>query len=131
MFISNNCTSFHLWWKKNLAKHRSLKRLCRWNIYMFGFTSTGFILIVLWYVLLYLLTISYNLSIETFFENESCIFRFNFYGSNECFSNNRFSFIMRWIYFYIIFFLPWFHWSIVKFTTFIDPNFNWLAIRFF
>ena len=37
---------------------------------MFDFTSTGFILIVLWYVLLYLLTMSSNLSIYTFFETE-------------------------------------------------------------
>ena len=33
------------------------------SIFMFYFTSTGFILIVLCYVLLYLLTISYNSSI--------------------------------------------------------------------
>ena len=38
--------------------------------YNFNFPSTGFILIVLWYVLLYLLTISSNLSIYRFFETE-------------------------------------------------------------
>ena len=38
------------------------------SIYVLGFTSTGFILIVLWYVLLYLLTISSNLWIYTFFD---------------------------------------------------------------
>ena len=37
-------------------------------IYVLDFTSTGFILIVLWYELLYLLTISSNLSIYTFFD---------------------------------------------------------------
>ena len=33
------------------------------SIYVFDFTSAGFILVALWYVLLYLLTISSNLSI--------------------------------------------------------------------
>ena len=40
------------------------------SIYVFDFTSTGFILIVLWYVLLYLSNISSHLSIYTFFEIE-------------------------------------------------------------
>ena len=40
------------------------------SIYMLEFTSAGFILIVLWYVLLYLLTMSSNLSIHTFFNIE-------------------------------------------------------------
>ena len=43
-----------------------------------GFTSTVFILIVLWYVLLYLLTISSNLSIYTFLILKSCIYKFCF-----------------------------------------------------
>ena len=37
---------------------------------MLGFTSAGLVLIVLWHVLLYLLTMSSNLSIKTFFEIE-------------------------------------------------------------
>ena len=38
---------------------------------VFAFTSAGFILIVIWYVLSYLLTnLSSNLSIETFFETK-------------------------------------------------------------
>ena len=37
---------------------------------MFDFTSTGFILIVLWFVLFYLLATSSNLSKYTFFETE-------------------------------------------------------------
>ena len=40
------------------------------SIYVFDFTSTGFILIVQWYVLLYLSNISSHLSIYTFFEFE-------------------------------------------------------------
>ena len=40
------------------------------SIYVFDFTSTGFILIVQWYVLLYLSNISSHLSIYTFFEIE-------------------------------------------------------------
>ena len=38
------------------------------SIYMLDFTSTGFTLILLWYLLLYLLTISSNLSMYTFFD---------------------------------------------------------------
>ena len=38
------------------------------SIYVLDFTSTGFILTVLWYVLLYLLAISSNLSTYTFFD---------------------------------------------------------------
>ena len=41
------------------------------RIYVFDFTSTGLILIVLWYVLLYLLTISSNLSLYKLFETRS------------------------------------------------------------
>ena len=40
------------------------------SIYVLGFTSTGFALIVLWYALLYVLTISSNLSIYTFLDTE-------------------------------------------------------------
>ena len=40
------------------------------SIYVFDFTSTGFILIVLWYVFIYLSNISSHLSIYTFFEIE-------------------------------------------------------------
>ena len=35
------------------------------------FTSIGFILVVLWYILLYLLTLSSNLSIYAFFDTEA------------------------------------------------------------
>ena len=37
---------------------------------MLGFTSACLVLMVLWHVLLYLLTMSSNLSIKTFFEIE-------------------------------------------------------------
>ena len=58
---------------------------------MLGFTPTGYIVMILWYVLLYLLTISSNLSMFKFFR----VFEnFIFEGSNDAFSNNRFSFIM-------------------------------------
>ena len=46
------------------------------SIFMFYFTSTGFILIVLCYVLLYLLTKSSNLSIIKFFELTLCFYKF-------------------------------------------------------
>ena len=41
------------------------------SIYVLDFTSTDFILIILSYVLLCLLTISSNLSIYTFFDTEN------------------------------------------------------------
>ena len=40
------------------------------SIYVLSLTSTGFILIVLWYILLYSFTISSNLSIYTFFDTD-------------------------------------------------------------
>ena len=40
------------------------------SIYVFDFTSTGFILIVQWYVLFYLSNMSSHLSIYMFFEIE-------------------------------------------------------------
>ena len=82
------------------------------SIYMLDFISTGFILMLLWYVLLYSLTISSILSKDTFFDIEV-------------------------IYFSILFFkvlinlsaIKDFLWSIVKFTTFVYPHFVWLAFR--
>ena len=49
-----------------------------------------------------------------------CIFK----GSNESFSNSRFSFI-KCFYHYIIILQKGFHWSIMKFTAFVDPYFVW------
>ena len=46
------------------------------SIYVLNLTSTGLILILLWYVLLYSLTMSFNLSIYAFFDIKSCICRF-------------------------------------------------------
>ena len=46
---------------------------------LFDFTSTSFILIVLWYVLLYLLTISSNLRIYTFFYIEVTYLKISFF----------------------------------------------------
>ena len=40
------------------------------SIYVFDSTPKGFILIALWHLLSYLLTVSSNLSIQTFFETE-------------------------------------------------------------
>ena len=52
----------------------SLNPLLEWNstesIHELSLTSTGFILIVLWYVLFYSFIISSNLSIYTFFDTE-------------------------------------------------------------
>ena len=28
VFISNNCPSFHLWWKENFVKHRKVSKYC-------------------------------------------------------------------------------------------------------
>ena len=57
---------FVFWHSQNITNFISLIYLLE-LIYVFDFTSTGFILIVLWYVLLHLVTISFNLSIYTFF----------------------------------------------------------------
>ena len=42
---------------------------------------------------------------------------FILWSFNNSFSNNRFSFVMCWIHFYIIILQPWFNWSIVKLTV--------------
>ena len=74
-------------------------------ICILSLTSSDLILIVLWYVLFYLLTMSSNLSIYTFFVIKSHVFHVSvdviFYSSNKSFNNNRFSFIMCWINFSI------------------------------
>ena len=46
------------------------------SIYVIYFTSTSFILILIWYLLLYLLTTSSNLPIFTFFILKSYIYKF-------------------------------------------------------
>ena len=46
------------------------------SIYVLGFTSRGFILVVLWCVLLYLLTKSSNLTIYTFVILKSYTYKF-------------------------------------------------------
>ena len=61
-------------------------------------------LMVLWYLLLYLLTVSSNLSIYTFFDIEVIFINLVLEGANKSFSNIRFPFIMCWIHFYSIFF---------------------------
>ena len=53
------------------------------SVYTFTFTSKSFILIVLGYVLLYLLTMSSNLSIYTFFDFEVFLINFVLYDSNN------------------------------------------------
>ena len=63
-------------WSPTLNIEPSLLFFLFKSIYMFGFTSTGFVLIVLWYVLLYLLIISSNLSIYLFLMLKSCISKF-------------------------------------------------------
>ena len=45
------------------------------SIYVLSLTSTGFILIVLWYVLLYSFTISFSFSIDRFFDIEVMFYR--------------------------------------------------------
>ena len=50
---------------------------------------------------------------------------FIFYSSNKSFSNNRFSFIVCWIHFDIIYFQKIFKTFIIKFTTLINPYFIW------
>ena len=96
------------------------------SIYMLGFTSTGFILMVLWYVLLYSLAISSNLHICWY--RGHIFVNFVLQDSNKSFSNNRFFFIICWIHLYIIILKARFHLPIVKFVTFIYPYFVWFGL---
>ena len=57
-------------------------------------TSTGFNIIVLWYVLLYSFTISFNLLMYTLFDIE--VIYSGFESSNKSFSKDIFSFIVLW-----------------------------------
>ena len=43
----------------------------------------------------------------------------NYIGSNKFFRNKRILLAICWKHFYIIIFQSWFHWSIIKFATFI------------
>ena len=60
---------------------------------------------------------------------KSYICKFHFLMSNKSFCNNRFSFIICWIHFFIIILKPWFYWSTVKFIVFVYQYFVWFAIR--
>ena len=104
------------------------------SIYDLVLTSVGFILIVLWHLLLYSLTLLSNLS--TVFWYWSQIFvDFIFKSFNKSFKNNRFSFVMLWLHFYIIILQPWFSWSDIKFASFTSPYFflicYWICIKVF
>ena len=75
-----------------------LKSLC-----VFRFTPTGFILMVLWYVFLYLLARSYSLSIYTFSIWSHKLINFVRQGSIKSLRNNKFFFTMHWIHFIVLF----------------------------
>ena len=96
------------------------------SIYMLGFTSTGFILMVLWYVLLYSLAISPNFHICWY--RGHIFVNFVLQDSKKSFSNSRFSFFICWKHLYIIILKAWFHLPIVKFVTFIYPYFVWFGL---
>ena len=74
------------------------------------------------------------INIHVFWNWSNVFINFIFKGSIESFSNNRFSFIICYIHFYLIILQKWFHWSIVKFTTFIYPYFIcfvvWSILKF-
>ena len=100
------------------------------SIFALEFTSTGSILFVLWYVLLYLLTITLNLWSYLMLRYMSYLILKSFnskYYFSRCFSNNKFSFIMFWIHFYINILKPWLHWSFVKSILFKYPYFIWFT----
>ena len=76
------------------------------SMHVLDVTQTGFTLIMVWYVFLHLLSIAANLSIYAFYDTDwSHVFvSFLLNCSDKSFSNNRFSFIMCWIHFYIYIF---------------------------
>ena len=89
----------------------------------------GFTFMVLWTLLLYLLTISSDISCDINILWNGCHVLKNlvFESSNKLFSNNRFSFIVCWIHFSAIYFQKPLKKLIVKFTTLINPYFIWFA----
>ena len=93
----------------------SLKVIC-----VTDFTSTGLILIFLWYVLLYIFPLSSNLLIYSFFDIEVIYLWISFFMVliNFLGTTNFPSLCIDYI-------------SIVKLTAFICPCFVWVAIWFF
>ena len=116
------CKNIFLFWYSYMVTNLKFRIFLRSkSIYVFEYISTSFILIILCYMLLYLLTVSFNLSIYTFLDIEDIFVDFVLYFSNKYFSKNRFFLIMCWIHSYIIILQPWFQSSNVKFTAFIYP----------
>ena len=73
------CKNIFMLWYSPILNWGSLSLISLLEpIYVFFFTSTSFILILLWYLLLYLLTASSNLSIYTFLTLKSCVYKFYF-----------------------------------------------------
>ena len=73
------------------------------SIYVLDFTSTGFISVVLWHLLLHLFTVSSNLLIDTFLKSYICKF-YSLSSNKNYFSNNRFFFQIYFkdFYFYYV-----------------------------
>ena len=89
------------------------------SMYVLDLTSGGFISIVLWYLLFYLLTISANLLIYTFFNVEVICLQILFFKVLINLSETT-DFPLH---FYIIILQQWFHWYNVKLTLFFYPYF--------
>ena len=97
---------FIFWYSKNITNFKFkifislLESICILDV-----TRIGVILILLWYVLLYLLTISSNLSINTFFDIEVKIYLYILFFQvlMNISAVTDFPPLWRWIHFYIIF----------------------------
>ena len=116
---NQECDICHYWYFLNKGIKFQPYAICMYAI-------DAFILIVLWYVLLYLLIMSSNLSIYTFFWYWNHILEILFF---KILINPSAPTDFPWINLYIIILQPWFHWSTVKFTSFIYPCFVWFTSR--
>ena len=96
------------------------------SIYVLSLTSTGFMLIVLWYVLLYSFTISSNLLIYTFFYIEVTYFQILVFKVLINFSATT-DFPSLCIKYISISLSLFFHRTIVKFASFVNPYFVWFT----
>ena len=95
IWSANFCRNILIFWYSDNMTNFSLRIYLGFiflleSIHVFDFTSTGLILVVLWCAVCVVWYLSH------------VFINFIPSGSNESFGNNRFSFILCWIHFYII-----------------------------
>ena len=100
-----------------------------YSIYVLGWTSSGFIFIIL-HVLLQLSTISSSLSMYTFFRYYShMLVDPTLQSSDKSLSNNRLYFNVCWIHFNATAKQTWLQWSIVKTAALMYPYLVWFKCK--